>query len=93
MIIKIEILKLNTKTLASGSTPVKILKQFVETYLPFLTNAIDLAISESEFPDKFKISEVIPMYKKQHSLKKDNHGCVSSLQHVSKVFEHILTRK
>lgn len=52
MIIKIEILKLNTKTLsASGSTPVKILKQFVETYLPFLTNAIDLAISESEFLD------------------------------------------
>ena len=51
--VKDEVLKLNTKkSSTSGSIPATILKQPVETYLPFLTKAINLAITECKFPDK-----------------------------------------
>ena len=64
--VKNEILKLNTTKLStSRSIPAIILKQSVETYLPFLTKAINLAITECEFPDKLKKSKVIPLYKKR----------------------------
>ena len=60
--IKNEILKLNTKKPStSGSIPATILKQSDETYLPFLTKAINLAITECEFPEKLKKTEVIPL--------------------------------
>ena len=68
--VKNEVLKLNTKkSLTSGSILTTILKQSVEIYLPFLTKAINLAITECEFPDKLKKSELIPLYKKQDPLK------------------------
>ena len=62
-----------------------ILKQSV--YSPFLTKAINLAITKCEFPDKLKKSEVIPLYKKQDPLKIRP---VSLLPHVLKFFERIL---
>ena len=86
-----EILKLNTKkSSASGSISATILKQSVETYLPFSTKAISLAITEYEFPDKIKKSEVILLYKKQDALRKENYRLVSLLPHVSKIFDCIL---
>ena len=89
--VKNEVLKLNTKkSPTGGSIPATILKQFVETYLPFLTKAINLAITECKFPDKLKKSEVIPLYKKQDPLKKENYHPISLLPHVSKVFDRIL---
>ena len=66
------------------------MKQSVETYLPFLTKVIKLAITECELPDKLKKSKVIPLYKKQDPLKKENYRPISLLPHVSKVFERIL---
>ena len=60
--VKNEILKLNNKkSSTSGSTPATLLKRSIETYLPFLTKAINLAITECEFPNKLKKSEVIPL--------------------------------
>ena len=89
--VKNEVLKLNIKkSSTSGSISATILKQSVETYLPFLTTAINLAITECEFPDKLKKSEVIPLYKKQDPSKKENYRLISLLPHVSKVFERIV---
>ena len=86
--VKNEVLKLNTKkSSTSGSIPATILKQSVETYLPFSTKAINLAITECEFPDKFKKSQVTPLYKKQDPLKKQNYRPISLIPHVSKVFD------
>ena len=74
----------------SRSIPATILKQSVETYLPFLTKAINLAITECKFPDKLKKSEVILLYKKKDHLKKENYRPNSLLPNVSKDFERIL---
>ena len=51
--VKNEVLKFNTKKSSiKGSITATILKQFVETYQLILTKAINLAITECEFPDK-----------------------------------------
>ena len=70
-----------------------ILKQCVGVYLPFLTKAINHAITENTFPEQLKKSKVIPLHKKEDPLKKENYRPVSLLPHVSKVFEMIIYKQ
>ena len=71
--VKKEVLHLNVKKWpTSCSIPAAILKQSVEIHLPSLTNSINCAIKNGGFPDKFKKSEVIPSYKMEDLLKKEN---------------------
>ena len=42
----------------------------------FSTNVINSVISEGEFPDKLRKPEVIPLYKKQDFLKRENYRLV-----------------
>ena len=62
----------------------------MDAYLPFLTKAKNHAITENIFPEK---SEVIPLYKKEDPLTKENYRPVSLLPHVSKVFERIIYKQ
>ena len=67
-----EIINLNVKKSSSiGSIPATILKQCVDIYLPFLTKAINHAITKDIFPEQLKKSEVIPLYKREDPLKKE----------------------
>ena len=75
------------------SIPTTILKQCVDVYLLFLTKAINHAITENTFPEQLKKSEVIPLYKKEDPLKKENYEPMSLLPHVSKVFERIIYKQ
>ena len=92
--VKKEIINLNVKKSSSiGSIPATILKQCVDIYLPFLTKAINHAITKDIFPEQLKKSEVIPLYKREDPLKKENYRPVSLLPHVSKVFERIIYKQ
>ena len=75
------------------SIPTTILKQCVDVYLLFLTKAINHAITENTFPEQLKKSEIIPLYKKEDSLKKENYKPVSILPHVPKNFERIIYKQ
>ena len=87
-------INLNVKKCSTnGSIPATILKQYVNVYLPFLTKAINYAITENTFPEQLKKSEVIPLYKKEDPLKKENYKPMSLLPHVSKVFERIIYKQ
>ena len=66
-----------------------LLKQCVNVYLLFFTEAINFAITENIFPEQLKMSEVIPLYKREDPLKKKNYRPVSLLPHVLKAFERI----
>ena len=67
-----EMRNLNSKKLSSyGSNPVSILKQFVNAYLPYLTDATNYSLRESTFTEEIKHSEVIPVNKKLDPLKKE----------------------
>ena len=74
------------KSSNNGSIPATILKQFVDAYLPFLTKAINHAITENDFPEQLKKLEVIPLHKKLLHY-------MSLLPHVSKLFERIIYKK
>ena len=81
------------KSSTNGSIPATILKQYVDVYLPFLTKALNHAITENTFPEQLKKSEVTSLYKKNDPLKKENYRPVSLLPHVSKVFESIIYKQ
>ena len=92
--VKKEMINLNVKkSSTNGFIPAIILEQYVDVYLPFLTKAINHAITENTFPEQLKKSEVIPLYKKEDPLKKENYKPVSLLPHVSKVFERIIYKQ
>ena len=65
----------------------------MDAYLPFLTKAINHAITENDFPEQLKKLEVIPLHKKEDPLKKENYKSESLLPHVSKLFERIIYKK
>ena len=67
--------------------------QCVDVYLPFLTKAVNHAITENIFSEQLKKSEVIPLHKKEDPLKKEIYRPVSLLPHVSKVFERIIYKQ
>ena len=93
-IVRKEIRNLNIKKSSTyGSIPASILKQCVDTYLPYLTVTINYSLRENIFPEELKRSEVIPLYKKLDPLKKENYRPVSLLPHVSKVFERIIYKQ
>ena len=77
----------------NGSISATILKQCVDVNLPFLTKAINHAITENIFPERLKSSEVIQLYKKVDSSKRENCRPVSLLPHVSNVFERIIYKQ
>ena len=92
--VKKEILNLDIKkSSTSGSIPAAILKQSLDIYLPYLTKSINYTINEGKFPAELKHSEVIPLFKKEDPLKKENYRPVSLLPHLSKIFERIIYKK
>ena len=91
--VKKEILNLNTKKSSNcGSIPATILKQSLDIYLPYLTKCVNYTINEGKFPAELKHSEVIPLFKKEDPLKKENYRPVSLLPLLSKVFERIISK-
>lgn len=72
------------------SIPVTSLKQSAHIYLSLLTNAINHSLHENICQDDLKQSELISLYKKQDSFKKESYRSISLLPHVSKVIKGIL---
>ena len=61
------------KSSTYSSIPASILKQCVDGYLPYLTISFNCSLRENTFYEELKGSEVIPLYKKLDSLKKENY--------------------
>ena len=55
------------------SIPATIQKQSIEIHLPFLTNSVSYTVKNDKLPDKLNKSEIIPLYKKEDPLKKENY--------------------
>ena len=81
------------KSYSSGSIPVTILKQTLDIYLPYLTKSVNCTINEGKCSAELKHLEVIPLFKKEGPLKKENYRSVTLLPHLSKVFERIIYKQ
>ena len=82
-------LKINKGSL-SNSIPAKILKENSNAHILNLKNVINKSIASSTFPNKLKLAEVIPVYKKGDPRNRKNYRPISLLSNVSKIFERIL---
>ena len=75
---------LKNKGSLSYTIPVKILKTFSGSFLPYFTGVINHSITTSSFPDDLKLVEVISAFKKDDPLDKENYRRISLLSHTSK---------
>ena len=92
--VKQEILSLDKKKSSIlGSTPLLNLKQTTDIYIVNLTKTINHSFLTKKIPNKLKMGEVIPIFKKKDPLQKDNYKPVTLLSHISKVFERIIHKQ
>ena len=92
--LKKEILNLNNKKATrEGDIPVNLLKGSIDTYLPVLTEIINSSFEQNEFPNKLKLADIIPIFKKKNPRNIENYRPVSVLSHISKVFEKLIYKQ
>ena len=73
--------------------PPRALRIGAEEFAAPLTNIYNQAISQGEWPDKWKQGEWIPVFKKDDPLSETNYRPVTILITVDKIFEHLLCKQ
>ena len=64
----------------------------MNSYFTNILKGINLALTECEFPDKLKKSQVVvPLYERQDPLRKESYCPVSLLRHESKFYDRIFS--
>ena len=90
-VLKKIILNLNSKKGAlHDCIPVTLLKDSCDVYISQLNDIIIHCLENNIFPNKLKLADVIPIFKKADSLKKENYRPVSLLSHISKILERVI---
>ena len=85
-----ELSNLNTKKASTfKNITSKVLKASIEGCFEALTKLFNNTILTSDFPDKLKVTDVSPIFKKDDPLKSKNYRPLSVLPVVSKVFERL----
>ena len=81
--------RLPSNKATAGEIPIKVLKESWFTF-EYLTSCVNEAISSGKFPDSLKLSNIVPVSKKNYPTDKCNYRPVSILPLPSKVFQKIL---
>ena len=74
----------------SGSIPTSELKDTKEIVCPYLTDCINSAIFDCNFPDELKKADVSPIFKELDPTLNSNFRPISVLPSTSKIYERIL---
>ena len=86
-----EMKSLNTnKASHSSDIPTKILKQNVDFFSHFIFYYVDKSISSCTFLSILKLTDIIPVYKKDSRYEKSNYRPISVLPNLSKIFQSVL---
>ena len=80
----------NHKSSGPSSIPIKILKLLKFEISQPLAQLINLSFSTGNHPDKLKIAQVIPVFKKGSKLLTSNYRPISLLSNLNKIFEKIM---
>ena len=86
---EIESLNIN-KASYSSDIPTKILKQNVDFFSHFILYYVNKSISSSNFLSILKLTDIIPVYKRDSRYEKSNYRPISVLPNLSKIFENVL---
>ena len=89
-----EIRSLNSKkSVTQNDIPAKILKKCESSTAPVLQKLFNKILRTGNFPDKLKLADITPVFKKNNSLEKGNYIPASVLPVVSKIFERIMQKQ
>ena len=75
------------KATLSNDIPTKIIQQFSNIVTNFLSNNFNSCIESVMFPDKLKLAEVVPVFKKNDKKDKINYRPISILSNISKIYQ------
>ena len=84
---------LNNSKSVSGSIPTRMLKIAANICVPFLTSCFNNCVESGTFPDRLKLADIIPSFKKGSSTDKANYRPISLLPIVSKIFERLIVNQ
>ena len=88
---EIKIKNLNPKkTSQSNNIATKLIKEYFDIFATILVEGFDKCMHNSTFPKSFKISKVMPVYKKHEPYDKNNYRPISILSNLSKVNERYM---
>uniref|UniRef100_A0A7M5X3F0 Reverse transcriptase domain-containing protein n=1 Tax=Clytia hemisphaerica TaxID=252671 RepID=A0A7M5X3F0_9CNID len=87
------ILSLNNSKSVSGTIPTRMLKIAANTCVPFLTTCFNNCVESGTFPDRLKLADIIPSFKKGCLTDKANYRPISLLPVVSKIFERLIVNQ
>ena len=78
------------KATTFNNIPGEVLKRYAQTYSEKITELINQSIEHHNFPDKLKLADIFPIYKKGDRNLATNFRPVSVLPYISKLYERIL---
>ena len=81
------------KATRMGDILAKILKDSLSVYTKELTTIINNSLKDGLFPNKLKLVDVSPVFKKDDDLNKENYRPASILSHMSKVSKRIFYKQ
>ena len=77
---------------AGGDMPLNLIKEST-LILPYLGHCVNEDLMKSEFLDPHKLSNIVPIQKKEDPTDKKNYGPNSALSLLSKVFEKVMYKQ
>ena len=85
----------NSKSCMLDPIPTTLLKASLDTLLPILTKIVNLSITTSSVPSKFKTAVVFPLIKKILLYREDfkNYRPVSNLPYIGKITEKVVVKQ
>ena len=83
----------NKKSSGHDGISIETLKCCSPIIEPFLVRVFNQRFTKCIFPECFKISKVIPLYKKRDKTDPHNYRPISLLSSLSKIFEKILHKR
>ena len=70
--------------------PTKIIKEYSDIFATIIVEDFNKCMHNGAFPKSLKISEVIPVYKKDEPYDKSNNRPISILSNLSKIYERYM---
>ena len=80
----------NSKSCGIDNIDTYVIKLMVDDILPAVTHIVNLSVQQATFPSLYKVSKVIPLFKKDDPLEPKNYRPVAILCILSKIIERVI---